>query len=159
MPTPFYSRSNCRILIPQPPSAPANFRSGVPASTASWVLEAFIRGPMSEGEDLPSTTARVRNLSGFITAYATLPTGATWTAAGSAFSWTTTGLAPEGLLPGLMGRAYLGDLSLLPLTPSPGQQGEATITSIGGRYGPGGIGAQLRRSTGDAIDLTLEIPG
>jgi hypothetical protein len=159
MPTPFAPRANLRLLIPQPPALPANFRSGVPPSTASWVLEAFIRGPENPGADLPSTTPQVRALSGYITAWALLPSGTSWLAAASAFTWDTTGLAPAGLAAGLGGRGYLGSLSALPTTATPGQLGEVTITSLGGRYGPGGIGDLLRTRTGDAIDIELQAPG
>lgn len=158
MPTPFAPYANLRLLIPQPQALPADFRSGVPASTASWVLQVFIRGPEAGGQPLPSTTPQVRSLSGYITAWAVLPAGTSWLAAASAFSWDTTGLAPTGLAAGLSGRGFFGDLSALPATSAPAQVGEASITGLFGRYGTGGIGAELRTRTGDAIDVELQVP-
>ena len=42
---------------------------------------------------------------------------------------------------------------------STGQQGEATITSLGGSFGPGGIGAEPRAQLGDAITVELQMAG
>ena len=157
MSTPLAPYSNLRLLIPQP-VAPANFRSGVPDATASWVVEMFAKADgAAPGQNLPSIDPSRRTLSGYITAWAVLPANTSWLAAASAFTWTTTGLAPDGLAPGLQGSGYLGDLSALPTTTGPGRRGEVTITGLAGTFGPGGIGSLLRQELGDAITVELQV--
>jgi hypothetical protein len=160
MPTPLAPYANLRLLIPQP-VAPANFRSGVPAATASWVIEMFAKADGSgaaPGQGLPSIDPSRRTLSGYITAWALLPANTSWLAAASAFTWTTTGSAPDGLALGLQGSGYLGNLSALPTTTGPSQRGEATITGLAGTFGPGGIGDLVRQELGDAITIELQVP-
>lgn len=156
MPTDFAPYANLRLLIPQP-AVVEDFRSGVPASTASWVLHIFAKGPTTVAPGTPSIDPRSRTLEGYITAFATLPANTSWLAASSAFTWDTTGLAPAGLLVGAGGPGLLGVLEALPTIT--GQQGEATITSLGGAFGPGGIGAELRSQLGDAITVELQVAG
>lgn len=160
MPTDFAPYANLRLLIPQPVAAPANFRSGVPIGTGSWVIECFARAQQAAGTPgapLPSIDPSVRTLAGYITAWATLPANTSWLAARSAFTWTDTGLAPAGLLTGIGGRGFLGVLPSLPTIAASGQQGEATILGLAGSYGPGGIGAELREVLGDAITVELQV--
>jgi hypothetical protein len=159
--TPLAPYANLRLLIPQPVT-PANFRAGVPAAAGSWVLQCFAKAEMPNGrpgQDLPSIDPSKRALAGYITAWALLPANTSWLAAASAFTWTTTGLAPAGLAVGLQGTGYLGDLSALPTTASPAQRGEATITGLAGTFGPGGIGSLLRQELGDAITVELQVAG
>ncbi len=155
MPTDFAPYANLRLLIPQPAVAPANFRSGVPTSTASWILHVFAKGPTTIGQATPSVDPRTRTLEGYITAWASRPANTSWLQPTSALTWDTTGLAPAGLLTGASGRGFLGVLESLPTVQ--GQQGEATITSLGGAFGPGGIGAELRAQLGDAITVELQV--
>jgi hypothetical protein len=156
MPTDFAPYANVRILW-TPPGQITDFRSGIPTAGDPIVIEAFLKGQTGTPQDLPSIKAAPRILAGYITAWATVPTGADWLAAGSAFSWDTTGLAPAGLLPGVRGRGFLGNLEALPATTG-GQVGEATVISIAGMFGVGGIGAELRTALGDAISISLEVP-
>jgi hypothetical protein len=160
MATDFTPYANLRLLIPQPPTAPANFRSGVPVGTGSWVIECFARAEQAAGrpgQELPSIDPSKRTLAGYITAWATLPANTSWLAVRSAFTWTETGLAPSGLLTGMGGRGFLGVLPDLPTITASGQQGEATILGLAGTYGPGGIGAELRDVLGDAITVELQV--
>lgn len=157
MPTDFAPYANLRLLIPQPAAAPANFRSGVPASTASWILHVFAKGSTAAAPSTPSIDPRTRTLEGYITAFATLPANTSWLQATAGLAWDTTGLAPAGLLAGASGRGFLGVLESLPTVT--GQQGEATITALGGAFGPGGIGAELRAQLGDAITVELQVAG
>lgn len=156
MATDFAPYANVRILW-IPPGTITDFRSGVPTAGDPIVIEAFVKGETSPAQDLPSIKAAPRTLSGYITSWATVPTGTDWLAATTAFSWDTTGLAPAGLLPGVKGRAFLGSLEALPATTG-GQQGEATIVSVAGMFGVGGIGAELRAALGDGITIALEVP-
>jgi hypothetical protein len=156
MPTDFAPYANFRFLW-TPPGTITNFRNGTPSAGTPIVIEAFLKGQTGTAQELPSIGAAPRTLSGYITAYATVPGQASWLAARSAFTWTTTGLAPAGLLPGISGRGFLGSLSALP-TITGGQQGEATVISVAGAYGVGGIGAELRAVLGDALTISLEVP-
>ncbi len=156
MATDFAPYANVRILW-TPPGTVTDFRSGTPAAGTPIVIEAFLKGETGTPLELPSIGAAPRVLSGYITAYATLPEDSDWLAAGSAFTWTDTGLAPAGLLPGITGRGFLGDLTALPATTG-GQQGKATVISVAGAYGVGGIGAELRTALGDALTISLEVP-
>jgi hypothetical protein len=163
MTTPLAEYANLRLLIPQPVATPANFRSGVPAPTASWVIEMFAKAETATSdsrfsESLPSIDPTRRTLSGYITAWATLPANTSWLAAATAFTWTTTGLAPAGLAVGLQGTGLLGRLAALPTIAGPAQRGEATIVRLGGDFGPGGIGEILRAELGDAITVELQLP-
>ncbi len=156
MPTDFAPYANFRFLW-TPPGTITSFRSGVPAAGTPVVIEAFLKGETGTPVDMPSIKAAPRVLNGYITAYATLPAQGNWLAAGSAFSWTDTGLAPDGLLPGIEGRGFLGSLEALPTTTG-GQQGEATVISVAGVFGVGGIGAELRSVLGDALSVSFEVP-
>jgi hypothetical protein len=131
----------------------------VPSSTASWILHVFAKGDTVAAADLPSVSPRTRTLAGYITGWATLPANTSWLTATSALSWNDTGLAPAGLITGASGRGFLGILEDLPTITSPGQQGEATILELGGTFGPGGIGAELRQQLGDAIRVELQFAG
>jgi hypothetical protein len=159
MPTDFAPYANLRLLIPQPAAAPANFRSGVPAAAGSWILHVFAKGQTAAAADLPSVSPLTRTLEGYITAWATLPANTSWLAASSAFTWDTTGLAPQGLLTGMGGRGFLGILESLPAIAASAQQGEATITGLAEPFGPGGIGAELRQQLGDRIRVDLHFAG
>ena len=156
MPSPFQDYANLRLLVRQPPTS-LNFRSGVTANTAAWVIEAYTKGETVAAADLPSVSPRSRILEGYLTRWAVLPQNGNWLAAASAFTWTDTGLAPAGLLPGITGRGFLGSLPDLPTTTG-GQQGKATVISVAGAYGVGGIGAELRTALGDALTISLEVP-
>lgn len=156
MATDFAPYANVRILW-IPPGTITDFRSGVPAGGDPIVIEAFVKGETGTATGLPSVKDAPRVLSGYITAFATVPAQTDWLAAQSAFSWDATGLAPAGLLPGIKGRGFLGYLEGLPATAG-GQQGEVTVISVAGVFGVGGIGAELRAALGDAISISLEVP-
>ena len=155
MPTDFAPYANFRILW-TPPGTIEDFRSGVPTAGDPIVIEAFLKGETSPAQDLPSIKAAPRTLTGYITAYATLPAQTDWLAAGSAFTWTDTGLAPAGLLPGVKARGFLGSLEGLPATTG-AQIGSVTIISVAGTFGVGGIGSELRAALGDALQISFEV--
>lgn len=160
MATDFAPYANLRLLIQKPAEAPESLRDGLPASAGAWVIECFAKAPGGSGADgngPPSVDPSVRVLSGYVTAWAELPAETDWLAARSAFSWDETGLAPAGLMVGMGGRGLLGVLPDLPVLTGNPQQGEATIQGLSGAYGPGGIGAELRTQTGDAITVELQV--
>jgi hypothetical protein len=151
--------ANLRILLPQP-VAPANFRSGVPAAAGSWVIECFAKNSGTDpATGLPSIDPRRQVLDGYITQWAALPANTSWLAARSAFTWTTTGLAPAGLLPGANGRGILTVLEQLPTITQPAQQGEVTILGLADPFGTGGIGAEVRSVLGDKIRIEFQAAG
>jgi hypothetical protein len=149
--------ANIRLLLPQP-VAPVNFRAGVPAAAGSWVIECFAKNSGTDQADaLPSIDPRRQILDGYITQWALLPADTSWLAARSAFSWTTTGLAPSGLLPGANGRGILTVLEQLPTLTQPALQGEATIVGLSDPFGAGGIGAEVRAVLGDKIRIDFQL--
>lgn len=160
MATDFYPYANLRLLIPQPAATPESLRDGLPASSGAWVIEVFAKAEQGAGRDAPappSVDPSKRMLAGYITAWAELPANTSWLAARSAFSWDETGLAPVGLMVGMGGQGLLGVLPDLPAVSGNPQQGEATIRGLSGTFGSGGIGAELRAVTGDAITIELQV--
>jgi hypothetical protein len=160
MATDFAPYANLRLLIPQPAEAPESLRDGLPVSRGAWVIEAFAKAEQGAGRDAPgppSIDPSKRILAGYITAWATLPAETDWLAARSAFTWDETGLAPDGLMVGMSGPGFLGALPDLPALTGNPQQGEATIQGLSGTFGSGGIGAELRAVTGDAITVELQV--
>lgn len=160
MATDFAPYANMRLLIAQPLEAPESLRDGLPVSSVSWVIELFAKAEQAAGRDAPgppSIDPSKRVFAGYITAWATLPAQTSWLAARSAFTWDETGLAPAGLLQGMGGRGILGVLPDLPTLTGNPQQGEVTILGLSGTFGSGGIGAELRAVTGDAITVELQV--
>ena len=156
MPTDFTPYANFRFLW-TPPGTIEDFRSGKPTDGTPVVIEAFLKGETGTATSLPSIKDAPRVLTGYITATAAVTGNASWLAARSAFTWNTTGLAPAGLLPGIKGRGFLGSLEALPAITG-AQQGHVTVISVGGTFGVGGIGAELRAALGDALQLSFEVP-
>lgn len=152
MATDFAPYANLRLLWSQPAEI-TDLRSGIPAPAALVVIEAFLKGDAPTVQELPSLRTGTRMMAGYLTRWAPLPQGADWLAAGSSWSWTDTGLMPAGLAAEARGKAYLGPLDALPTLG--GLVGEATIMQLGGTFGIGGIGAELRTALGDAIRLSL----
>lgn len=158
MTSPFLRYANLRLLIQQPPTS-LNFRSGVTANTAAWVIEAYAKGETVAAADLlPSVSPRSQILAGFLTRWAVLPQNVNWLAAASAFTWTDTGLASAGLTLGMSGRGFLGNLSDLPTKTSTWLEGEATILGLSEPFGPGGIGADLRAAGLEKLRIELQVP-
>ena len=155
MATDFADYANIRILwSPQP--VIEDLRSGVPVATDHMVIEAFVKGDGPSPQEMPSIKLHAINLDGYITRYATLASDADWLNAGSSLTWTETGLMPDGFRAEIRCQAIFGDLTVLPTIS--GLVGSATILKAGGRYGAGGIGAELRGELGDAIQLSFAAP-
>jgi hypothetical protein len=72
-----------------------------------------------------------------------------WLAAGAAWPWEEGGQSPEGFMPGAEGPALWGDLEALPEVD--GEHGRLTILEIGGTFGFGGIGKEIRAEAGDGF--------
>lgn len=155
MATDFADQANLRILWTPLGTLPS-FRDGLQPAGAPIVIDAFVKGPSGGGTNEPGIRAGSRSMSGFITRYATPADPDDWLTAGSGWSWTDTGLRPPGLVAGHDGLpAFLGDLFSLPTIVDGSEQGKVEITGIGGQFGVGGIGAELRASLGDAIDVVF----
>lgn len=152
MATDFAPYANLRFLWPQPAEI-TSLRTGIPAPAALVAIEAFVKGDAPTVQELPSLRTGTRVLTGYITRWAPVPAGADWLDSGAGWSWTDTGLMPAGLAAEARGRAYLGPLSALPTLG--GLVGEVTVMHLGGQFGIGGIGAELRTALGDAIRVSL----
>lgn len=154
MATDFAPYANLRMLWARPVEI-TDLRNGIPVSTDLVVIEAFVKGGGATPQELPSLRSSTVIREGFITQWAELPEDADWLAAGSSWSWSTDGLMPPGLQAEARGRAYLGPLEQLPTIANGGMLGEATILELGGQFGVGGIGAELRAALGDAIRVSF----
>lgn len=152
MATDFAPYANLRFLWPRP-AVITGLRDGIPAASELVVVEVFAKAEAPSVQELPSLKTGTQVLQGYICRWATLPSGADWLTSGSSWSWTDTGLMPTGLAAEARGKAYLGPLDALPTLG--GLVGEATILQLGGTFGIGGIGAELRAALGDAIRLSF----
>ena len=146
----FLEYSNIRLLW-TPHGTVTSLRQGVPATGAAVVIDAFVKGDGINSKALDGKAEGSVTLSGYLTRYATLPTGVDWLAAAGAFSWQIGGLRPAGLLPAAQGPAFLGDLASLPTITAGGLRGTFKLADLGLPYGIGGIGAELRSELGDKI--------
>lgn len=154
MATDFAAYANLRMLWARP-AAVTSLRQGVPASADLVVIEAFLKGDGPTAMELPSLRVGTTVLQGYLTRHAPLPAGGDWLSAGTGWAWDDSGLMPTGLAAEGRGRAFLGDLASLPTRANGGVLGEATILHLGGQFGIGGIGAELRAALGDAIRVSF----
>lgn len=167
MPSPLAGFSNARLLWPQPAAAPANFRQGPAAvSTTSVVIELFLGAsdkarpvinPAVEGRQTVVNPLE-RNVRGWVVRYATVPSGQDWLAAGTAWTWTATGLLPPSFDASSTQdlRCYWG-----PLPPSliTGRLCILNVAQVGGDHGTGGIGAIIQAAAGDSLLGSLQYAG
>jgi hypothetical protein len=148
MATDFAPYINLRVLWTAPGTI-TSFRDGVTAAGTAYVVDAFAKRAGTTDELTPGIKAGLTKLSGYICRYAPLPTGTVWTAAPSAFQWVTTGERPPAMLPGATGSAILGMVMSLPTVMNGNETGILQFTELGGTFGIGGIGEELRAELGD----------
>ncbi len=154
MPTPFAPYANLRLLFRRPTDAPASLREGPrPPAVDLIVIEAFAEftpgGGDTEAGGLVIGTQRVE---ANITRWAPLPAGAAFLDAGTSWSWTDTGLRPQGLATGLKLQAFTGSLTALPTISDGGLNGWLTIDSLSN---VGGIDGLVRQFAGDELTGTF----
>jgi len=151
MATPFADFANLRLLWRRPTAAPTSLREGLQRTTDLVVIEAFaeVQGP---GGEQPSGGRSIGSgsIEGNITRWAVVPSGAGWLDAGTAWSWTDTGLRPTGFPRGEKLEAFMGDLASLPTT-TEAERGWVTIATLSG---VGGIDALIRVEAGDEFTGT-----
>ena len=152
MPTPFAPYANFRALWLRPTAPAASLREGIRPATDSVVLEFYakLQGP---GGEQPSGGRSIGSgsIEGNITRWAVVPSGAGWLDAGTAWSWTDTGLRPTGFPRGEKLEAFMGDLASLPTT-TEAERGWVTIATLSG---VGGIDALIRVEAGDEFTGTF----
>jgi hypothetical protein len=152
MPTPFADFANIRLLWRRPTAAATSLREGLQRATDLVVIEAFaeVQGP---GGEQPSGGRSIGSgsIEGNITRWAVVPSGAGWLDAGTAWSWTDTGLRPTGFPRGEKLEAFMGDLASLPTT-TEAERGWVTIATLSG---VGGIDALIRVEAGDEFTGTF----
>jgi len=151
MATPFADFANLRLLWRRPTAAATSLREGLQRATDLVVIEAFaeVQGP---GGEQPSGGRSIGSgsIEGNITRWAVVPSGAGWLDAGTAWSWTDTGLRPTGFPRGEKLEAFMGDLASLPTT-TEAERGWVTIATLSGI---GGIDALIRVEAGDEFTGT-----
>jgi hypothetical protein len=152
MTTPFADFANLRLLWRRPTAAATSLREGLQRATDLVVIEAFaeVQGP---GGEQPSGGRSIGSgsIEGNITRWAVVPSGANWLDAGTAWSWTDTGLRPTGFPRGEKLEAFMGDLANLPTT-TEAERGWVTIATLSG---VGGIDALIRVEAGDEFTGTF----
>lgn len=153
MATPFAPFANVRMAWKRPTAALTSLRDGMKPTADLVVIEAFTEGVQVGGEQ-PGGGGRSigsGSIEGYITRWAVVPAGASWLDAGTAWSWTDTGLRPTGLPRGEKLEAFIGNLSGLP-TVGDGERGWLTIATL---TGTGGIDALVRAAAGDKLTGTF----
>lgn len=152
MATPFAPFANLRMLWRRPTAALTSLRDGMRPTTDLVVIEAFaeVSGPGGEQES-GGRSIGAGSIEGNITRWAVVPGGGGWLDAGTAWSWTDSGLRPAGLPRGEKLEAFMGAIGNLPAT-TEGERGWLTIATLSG---VGGIDAVIRAAAGDEFTGTF----
>lgn len=152
MATPFADFTNLRMLWRRPTAALTSLRDGMRPAVDLVVIEAFaeLQGPGGE-QDSGGRAIGAASIEGNLTRWAVVPSGAGWLDAGSAWSWTDTGLRPTGLPRGEKLEAFMGAITSLPAL-TEGERGWVTIATLSG---VGGIDALIRVEAGDEFTGTF----
>lgn len=139
------SINNIRMAFERPTANDTNLRDGLNPTAELIALEAYVEAAGGGGGQQPSGAGVIstRSFRGWWNRWAVIPAGATWLDLGTSWSWDTTGLRPEGLLPGVTLEAFYGDLTALPSL-GHGDRGWFTVETL---QGVGGID-QLVRNAG-----------
>lgn len=154
MATPFAPYANLRLLFRRPTDAPASLREGPrPPAVDLIVIEAFAEFTPGSGDtEAGGLVIGSQRVEANITRWAPLPAGAAFLDAGTSWSWTDTGLRPQGLTQGLKLQAFTGSLTALPTITDGGLNGWLTIDSLSN---VGGIDDLVRQIAGDELTGTF----
>jgi hypothetical protein len=165
MPTPFAPFANARLRWERR-AAPANLRDGLRrAAVATIVVELFLepdetlkrRATPDQWGEGTAQASQGRNVTGYITRWATLPDGADWLDAGSSWTWDDSGLRPAGMKAGEQElQAALVNLRELPAVDR-AEIGTLVLTQLGSPYGPGGIGQLISSVAGELVEARFQI--
>jgi hypothetical protein len=172
MASPFADFPNIRLGWRRPAAAPTNLRDGLTTTFQLIAIDGYLSGQAVTKAQLPLADPRGDRAAGlptvitpgersakvFVIRWALVPLGESCFAAGTSWTWDTTGLRPDGLTASEQElQLYLGPLDVLP-TPGPGTVGTAVIDQVNGPSGDGGVGALLREEVGDQLFITLRLP-
>jgi hypothetical protein len=152
MATPFAQFASIRMLWERPTAALTTLRDGTRTTVDQVVLEAFMDELGGGGEQaIGAQSIAGSSISGNLTRWAVLPSGASWLDAGTSWAWDETGLRPDGLPRGVKLKAFIGNLSALPAL-GQGEMGHITITTLSAE---GGIDGVVRELAGDEFSGTF----
>ena len=152
MATPFAPFASIRMVWDRPTAVLTSLRDGTRTTVDQVVIEAFLDEMGSGGEQaLGAQAVSGGSISGSITRWAVVPSGASWLDAGSSWTWDETGLRPAGLPRGERLESFIGDLSALP------DKGQAEIgyITIATLSSEGGIDGLVRELAGDEFTGTF----
>lgn len=146
MATPFAPYASIRMLWERPTAALTSLRDGTRTTVDQVVIEAYMDELGGGGEQaIGAQSIAGSSISGNLTRWAVIPSGASWLDSGASWTWDETGLRPEGLQRGAKVQAFIGDLSALPAI-GQGETGHITIATLSPE---GGIDGLVRTLAGD----------
>jgi hypothetical protein len=152
MATPFAEFASIRMVWDRPTAALTSLRDGTRTTADQVVIEAFQDELGGGGEQsIGAQSIAGSPISGNITRWAVVPSGASWLDSGASWTWDETGLRPDGLPRGERLEAFIGDLSALPAT-GQAELGYITIATLSSE---GGIDALVRQEAGDEFTGTF----
>jgi hypothetical protein len=152
MATPFAPFASIRMAWERPTAALTSLRDGVRATVDQVVIEAFLDELGGSGEQsIGAQAVSGVSISGNVTRWAVVPSGASWLDSGTSWTWDETGLRPEGLPRGERLETFIGNLSALPAT----GQAEIGYITIATLSTEGGIDGLIRSLAGDEFTGTF----
>ena len=152
MATPFAPFASIRMVWERPTAAVTSLRDGTRATVDQVVIEAYLDELGGSGEQaIGAQAVSGSSISGNLTRWAVLPSGASWLDSGASWTWDETGLRPAGLPRGEQLQTFIGNLSALPAI-GQGETGHITIATLSAE---GGIDGLVRALAGDEFTGTF----
>ena len=152
MATPFAPFASIRLLWERPTAALTSLRDGTRTTVDQVVIEAYLDELGGSGEQaIGAQSIAGSSISGNLTRWAVLPSGASWLDSGASWAWDETGLRPAGLPRGEQLQTFIGNLSALPAI-GQGETGYITIATLSAE---GGIDGLVRTLAGDEFTGTF----
>ena len=152
MATPFAPFASIRMVWERPTAALTSLRDGARATVDQVVIEAYLDELGGSGEQaIGAQAVSGSSISGNLTRWAVLPSGASWLDSGASWTWDETGLRPDGLPRGEQLQAFIGNLSALPAL-GQAEIGHITIATLSTE---GGIDGLVRVLAGDEFTGTF----
>jgi hypothetical protein len=152
MATPFAPFASIRMVWERPTAAVTSLRDGTRATVDQVVIEAFLDELGGSGEQaIGAQSVSGSSITGNLTRWAVVPSGASWLDSGASWTWDETGLRPAGLPRGERLQTFIGDLSALPAV-GQAEIGHITIATLSAE---GGIDGLIRELAGDEFTGTF----
>lgn len=152
MATPFAPFASIRMVWERPTAAVTSLRDGTRATVDQVVIEAYLDDLGGSGEQaIGAQAVSGSSISGNLTRWAVLPSGASWLDSGASWTWDETGLRPDGLPRGEKLQTFIGNLSALPAV-GQAEIGHITIATLSTE---GGIDGLVRALAGDEFTGTF----